>query len=214
MLQRPTFRRLRLAAAAALVLTSFTGVAQAGGGPLGIDSRPTYDDSGIWARRNQIALLATMAASESAIALWEGNDSRLGKTAWKSIDATLVGLVSAEAMKLAFSRERPKTTDDPGRWFQGHGNDSFPSGEATLTSAIVTPFILEYAPEHPAVYGLALLPAYDAVARVKTHGHWQTDVLAGLALGTFIGYQMHRRELPLTMSVLPDGVYAGFKKRW
>jgi undecaprenyl-diphosphatase len=29
---------------------------------------------------------------------------------------------------------------------------------------------------------------YDAIARVKTHGHWQSDVIAGWALGTAGGY--------------------------
>ena len=32
-----------------------------------------------------------------------------------------------------------------------------------------------------------LLPAYDAIARVKTHGHWQSDVLVGALVGTGIG---------------------------
>ena len=132
----------------------------------------------------------------------------------QALDATLVGGVAVEIAKLAFSRERPLTTDNPNRWFTGHGNASFPSGEATLTTAIVTPIMLEYGRDHPAVYGLALLPAYDAIARVKTRGHWQSDVLAGIALGGFVGYEMHERNVPLTLSVLPDGFHAGFKARW
>jgi len=198
----------------ALALLSLSSVAQAGGGPLGIDQRLTLDDHGIWARKVQLGLLGTMVATEGAVALWEGGDSRLGKTAWQSLDATLVGGVAVEIAKLAFSRERPLTTDNPTRWFTGHGNASFPSGEATLTTAIVTPMMLEYGRDHPAVYGLALLPAYDAIARVKTRGHWQSDVLAGIALGGFVGYEMHERNVPLTLSVLPDGFHAGFKARW
>jgi len=49
----------------------------------------------------------------------------------------------------------------------------------TLTASVVTPFVLEYAQDHPGVYALELIPLYDAVARMKVHGHWQTDVLAG-----------------------------------
>jgi undecaprenyl-diphosphatase len=59
-----------------------------------------------------------------------------------------------------------------------------------------------------------LLPVYDAIARVKTWGHWQTDVLAGLALGSGVGYLMHEREMPLTLSVLPHGFAVGLSKRW
>ncbi len=42
----------------------------------------------------------------------------------------------------------------------------------TVSSAIVTPIVLEYRHDHPIVYALELLPAYDAIARVKVHGHW------------------------------------------
>jgi undecaprenyl-diphosphatase len=53
------------------------------------------------------------------------------------------------------------------------------------------------------VWALALLPAYDAVARVKVHDHWQSDVLAGAVLGTAFGIYAHRRKSPLIASWLP-----------
>ena len=46
---------------------------------------------------------------------------------------------------------------------------------------------LEYGHDNPAVYALELLPLYDAIARVKVQSHWQTDVLAGFALGAVTG---------------------------
>jgi undecaprenyl-diphosphatase len=186
----------------------------AAGGPLGIDHRVNYDNSGIWARHHQRELMVAMLAGEGAIALWEGGDTRLGKTAWQAVDSTVVSGVAVQLLKMGFSRERPNSTDDPNQWFQGNGNRSFPSGEATLTSTIVMPFILEYHQDHPWVYALAALPAYDAVARVKVWGHWQTDVIAGLALGTTTAWFMHRREVPLSFSVLPHGFEVGLKKRW
>ncbi len=60
-------------------------------------------------------------------------------------------------------------------------------GEVTTTSALVTPFALEYSRDYPAVYALGLLPFYDAIARMKTWGHWQSDVLAGAMLGATSG---------------------------
>jgi len=186
----------------------------AAGGPLGIDRRGAFDDSGIWSRTNQQALIATLMVSEAGLALWEGSDTRLGKTSWQAIDATLLSGVSSLMLKKAFSRQRPSDTSDPNKWFSGGNNASFPSGEVTVTSAIVTPFVLEYAKEYPAFYALELFPLYDAVARVKTWGHWQTDVIAGLALGTTVGFLMHERETPLVLSVLPKGVYVGYSKRW
>jgi membrane-associated phospholipid phosphatase len=190
-----------------------TPAARAGGGLLGLDSYVTLDDRGIWARKNQQLLLDAMLAAEAGVALWEGGDSRLGRTAWKSIDATMIGTVAAEVMKFAFSRSRPSQTTSPDQWFQGSGNQSFPSGEATVTSAIVTPFVLEYRHEHPAVYALELLPIYDSIARVKVHGHWQSDVIAGFALGTAAGYFMQQRtRTPIVLSVMPHGIYVGISK--
>jgi membrane-associated phospholipid phosphatase len=188
--------------------------AHAGGGPLGIDHRPPFDDSGIWSRNVQLGVIYTMLATEGGIALWEGGDTRLGKTAWQAIDTTVFAGLAATAGKIIFSRVRPEDSNNPNLWFQGWGNESFPSGEATVTSAIVTPFVLEYGKDHPWVYALEILPAYDAIARVKTWGHWQTDVIAGLALGTTVGYFMHEREMPVILSVLPGGFRVGLSKRW
>ena len=187
--------------------------ARAGGGLFGLDHLVTKDDSGIWARKNQLLLIDTLLVGETVAAIWEGGESRWGRTLWKSIDATVVGGVAAEGMKLAFSRKRPSESSDPDQWFQGGGHASFPSGEVTIVSAIVTPVLLEYRHDHPAVYALELLPIYDAIARVKVHGHWQSDVLAGLALGTAAGYFMERRtRTPLVLSVVPHGIYVGLNR--
>ena len=62
---------------------------------------------------------------------------------------------------------------------QGRCCDSFPSGEVTLQASFVTPFIANYARDYPWVWALEALPAYDALARLKTQEHWQTDVIAG-----------------------------------
>lgn len=49
---------------------------------------------------------------------------------------------------------------------------------------------------------------------MKTWGHWQTDVLAGFALGTAAGYFLHRPGTPIILSVLPNGFAIGFKKEF
>ena len=117
-------------------------------------------------------------------------------------------------MKHIFTRARPDQGGDPNQWFQGSGHYSFPSGEVTAVTAIVTPFMFEYGRDHPAVYALALLPAYDAIARVKSQAHWQTDVLASVALGTLTGYYAHSRDSPLILGVLPGGFTVGIHKRF
>ena len=188
---------------------------RAGGGPFGIDHQLGYDNSGIWARGHQNALLKLMIAGEIGAAVWEGGEDRLGHTLWQSIDATLVGGVSSVLLKRVFTRERPGSTSDPNEWFKGGGNASFPSGEVTVISAIVTPLVLEYGPDHPGVYALELLPLYDSIARMKVRGHWQSDVIAGFALGSAAGYWAHRRAgTPLVLGYLPHGIYVGLKKEW
>jgi len=180
----------------------------------GIDHLVEFDDSGIWKRSNQTALINILIAGEVAGALWEGGDTRLGKTFWQSIDSSAIGALSSEALKHIFSRSRPDQSPDPNLWFQGHGHYSFPSGEVTAVTAIVSPFVFEYAHDHPAVYALELLPLYDAIARVKVHAHWQTDVLAGFALGTGTAYFAHTRESPIILGVLPHGFMLGLKVKF
>ena len=184
----------------------------AGDGPLGIDHRWNRDDSGIWKRGNQNILRYGSLIGDIGLALWEGGESRLGKTAWQSLDSVAGTGVVAESAKRVFGRQRPADTSDPNQWRKG--GRSFPSGEVTEISAVVTPYVLEYGRDHPAVWALELLPVYDAVARMKVQAHWQTDVLAGFALGTAGGYLAHRRDSPFILSVLPGGFAVGIKQRF
>jgi acid phosphatase family membrane protein YuiD len=205
--------RIRMAVMAALMLTSCTGMATANDGPLGIDSKLNEDNQGIWKRNNQKALAGVLIGGEILGALWEGSDTRLGRTFYQAIDASIIGGVTSEVLKHTFRRLRPNQTDDPNQWFQ-HGGRSFPSAEVTLASAVVTPFVLEYGRDHPAIYALELIPLYDAEARMKVHGHWQTDVLAGWALGTLAGRYAHSRNESFTVGILPRGITVGWKKKF
>lgn len=184
-------------------------------GPLLIDHYVKYDDSGIWNRTYQKDLAAGSAVAVLGGAMFLDSDSRLGHTFDQSMDAMLLSGGATTVLKFAFSRERPSQNSDPTDFFDGRGHQSFPSGEVAQISAIVTPFIAEYRQDHPWVYGLALLPAYDAVARVKVHGHWQSDVLVGAMVGTGIGLYAHHRKTPLVISVLPGGgVLFGYHKNF
>jgi undecaprenyl-diphosphatase len=146
------------------------------------------------------------------LALWEGDSSRLGHASWQSVDSLVIGAATSEAMKRIFSRARPTQTDDPNQWFKGSGHRSFPSGEVMEITTAITPYVLEYGTDHPAVYALELLPLYDGIARVKSHAHWQTDVLASFALGTGIGYYSHSRNVPISVELLPRGLTVGWRR--
>ena len=182
----------------------------ASGGPLGIDHRIHYDNSGIWKRSNQKILIYGTITTVIGGALVFGDQDKLGDTFWRSVDALAVTSIGTTGLKLAFQRERPSQTSDPNRFFAGTHAQSFPSGEVAAISAAVTPFIVNYGEDHPAVYALALLPVYDAIARVKTHGHWQSDVLVGAAIGTGVGLWASHRKSPLIIGWLPGGFQVGF----
>ena len=188
--------------------------AAADGGPLGIDHRLNKDESGIWARRNQVILQDVAPLLVIGTALWQGDDDRLGHVSWQAIDSLALGVVAAQGMKLAFSRARPSQTDNPNSFFQGKGHNSFPSGEVMEITTAVTPYVLEYGRDHPMVWALELLPVYDAFARVKSRAHWQTDVLASYLIGTGIGYYAHSRSMALSVGIVPHGFSVGWKKNF
>lgn len=220
---KPVSRALARPAAIAALLTTTTLALLASSparaadtdGPFEIDKRYTYDDHGIWARKVQLGFQSALVLGAVGTALAEGSDTRLGLTAWKSVDAMLLTAAATQVAKAAFSRARPSDTPDAGKFFQGSGNRSFPSGEVSNVAAIATPFMVEYGGEHPwtIAAGVAAI-GYDAAARMKTRGHWQSDVIAGAALGAGIGWAMHNRSESLTVSLLPGGAFVGLNKRF
>lgn len=180
----------------------------------GIDHKVTPTDSGIWARKYSQGLEYAVIATEIGGSVWLGGQSELGLTFWQTIDSSVFSAVTAQGMKWAFGRKRPSETDSPNDWFNGAKYQSFPSGEVTLQASFVTPFIVNYADRAPLLWALELLPAYDAVARVKNGAHWQTDVIAGWALGSGIGYLAAKNKTPFILNVLPHGFMVGMHSSW
>jgi undecaprenyl-diphosphatase len=152
-----------------------------------IDHRVSYDASGVWNAKTYRDIVATLTVAEVGAAVWEGSESRFGKTLWQGIDSELLADVGAEAGKHVITRVRPSSENNPCLWFQAGSNRSFPSGEAAVAAGLVSPNIFEYGSEYPATYLLALLPLYVGSDRLKNQAHWQTDVLAGWAVGGVSG---------------------------
>ena len=192
----------------------FARAADAGSGPFGIDHELALDQNGIWARKYQNGLEYGVLAAEAAGSLWFGNDNKLGHTLWQTVDASLISGAAAQLLKHGFGRARPSQGDNPDLWFKGGRYASFPSGEVTLQASFVTPFIANYARQNPWVWSLEILPVYDAFARMKSQAHWQTDVIAGWALGSAVGYWSTTRETPFMVQILPGGLSVGFYKRF
>jgi hypothetical protein len=197
-----------------LVYTLTASLAHAGGGLLGIDHELSLDQHGLWARAYQRDLEYGALVVEVAGSLWLGNDTRLGHTFWQTIDSSAIAGVASAFLKDTVGRPRPYQVNNPDRWFKGSRYQSFPSGEVTLQASFVTPFIANYGRDNPWIWSLELLPFYDAIARLKSQAHWQSDVIAGWALGTGIGYWATTRSTPLSVQLLPRGLSVGFSKRF
>jgi len=180
----------------------------------GIDHELPLDQHGIWSRNYQAGLEYGAVALEAAGSLWFGNDDELGHTFWQSVDSSVIAGIGATLLKHTVGRPRPYQDDNPNQWFRGSRYQSFPSGEVTLQASFVTPFIVNYARQNPWVWALEILPAYDAIARLKSQAHWQTDVIAAWALGTGVGYWSTTRATPLSVQILPGGLSVGFSKRF
>jgi undecaprenyl-diphosphatase len=177
-----------------------------------IDHKIGHDESGPWNPSIYRGIVRGLTVLQVGGALWEGAESRFGRTMWQGIDSQLIGYGSAVAMKHIFTRERPRDTDDPCSFFAHGSNYSFPSEEAALSAALVTPYVLEYGGEHPATYGLLLLPLYVGVGRLKAQAHWQSDVLVGWAVGGLAGWYAHSRDVPILIQILPHGAMVGLKR--
>lgn len=202
----------RAAAAAALLLALLD--ARAAACPDLIDCRGSGNKSGVWSIAPSPQFPAAVIGAAAAGALWEGGDTRLGRTLWQSLDASAITGAATLALKKTFQRKRPSESDSPTDWFSGPSHQSFPSGDVSATAAVVTPLIAEYSADRPAVWALAALPVFDAAARVQYRAHWPTDVIAGAAVGVGGGLLARRLKTPFFLSILPRGIAAGLKTRF
>ena len=91
-MRRPAFAMALVLALGITVVPMQT--ARAGGGLLGVDHRLHYDNSGIWKRGNQTALIYGTIASVGVGALAFGDHSKLGDTFWRSVDALVLTSVA------------------------------------------------------------------------------------------------------------------------
>ena len=83
----------------------------------------------------------------------------------------------------------------------------------SLQASFVTPFTANYAREYPWICTLEILPLYDAFARLKSQAHWQSDVIAGGALGSVVGFWSTTRPMPISVQILPLGLFVAFSQR-
>jgi hypothetical protein len=107
-------------------------------------------------------------------------------------EAAVNGLVVAEALKMAFRRERPTDGAGQGRFGQASSglNSSFPSVHAVLAWSAASVLAHEYPGTMTQIlsYGLA---GGVSLARVTGRLHFPSDVVVGGTMGWLIGRQVY-----------------------
>ena len=118
--------------------------------------------------------------------------SKLRGTGLLGGEALADALVVDEVLKFAAGRQRPLEGDGGGHFF--HGGSSFPSGHAAESFALASVIAHRYRNRKAVViaaYGLATLVS---ASRFSGQKHFASDVVAGGAMGWFIGrhvYETH-----------------------
>jgi membrane-associated phospholipid phosphatase len=132
------------------------------------------------------------------------DDSRAKAVALDGASASLIasGLILYPT-KYTVGRSRPSDNVGPYHCQPFSGHDSFPSGHTTEAFAVATVIAEHYDSLWIKLtsYGLASMVGY---ARLNSNVHWASDVLAGAAIGTFVGHVVvHVNEKHWQLSVQP-----------
>ena len=113
------------------------------------------------------------------------------ETGFLAGEAALNSLVTVEAFKYSFRRERPYQGDGSGQFF--HGGTSFPSEHAAAAWSVAGVIAHEYPGTLPKLlaYGMASVVSFS---RVRAGQHFPSDVLVSSALGYLIAQSVYRRH--------------------
>jgi membrane-associated phospholipid phosphatase len=118
--------------------------------------------------------------------------SKLRDTGFLGGEALVDSLIVGEVFKAATRRRRPLEGDGGGHFF--HGSDGFPSGHTINSFALASVIAHEYQGNKAVVilaYGLATAVG---ASRFSARQHNASDVMAGAAMGWFIGRHVAERR--------------------
>ena len=167
----------------------------------GIDRGAIGDIRSGPARMSDITMLATIGGGGALTFMARGNQSRTAQ--WEDVavysQAVLITSAVTEWSKVLFQRPRPpRYGANAANYPDPEYGRSFPSGHTSTTFAAAAAYasILQrrgeagkHTAEIVALFGAAAL---TGVLRVSAHKHFPTDVIAGAALGTAIGWAVPR----------------------
>jgi membrane-associated phospholipid phosphatase len=128
------------------------------------------------------------------------HDGHLRETGLIAMEALADAAVVDQALKIATQRERPREGTGEGRFWQGSGRlwnagSSFPSGHEIETWTMASVIAHEY--PRPRIIPIAMYTYALGIgaARFVARAHFASDIVAGAAMGWFIGdFVYHKRH--------------------
>jgi|SRR5579871_1109310 len=135
--------------------------------------------------------LIPLVAGFYGFGVWR-NDPKAREVGVLGAEALLDSLIVVEVLKPIAGRNRPNSTNEAGHFFEGGG--SFPSGHAIESWTIASLLTHEYG--HTKIVPIVAIGLASVVsaARFAAQQHYASDIVAGGAMGWFIGgyvYQTH-----------------------
>ncbi len=123
------------------------------------------------------------------------DNAKARETGILGAEAMIDTVIVSQVLKTVARRNRPNSSKEPGQFFDGGA--SFPSGHAIASWSLASVVAHEY--QHTIIvpiiaYGLA---AVVSTARFGAQQHYASDIVAGAAMGWFIGryvYQTHENH--------------------
>jgi hypothetical protein len=118
--------------------------------------------------------------------------AKLRDTGFLGSEALVDCLIVSQVLKVTTGRQRPLEGDEGGHFF--HGGDGFPSGHTIESFALASVIARQYRDKKAVVvlaYGLATA---IGASRFTARRHFASDVVAGGAMGWFIGRYVSGRR--------------------
>lgn len=121
------------------------------------------------------------------------DDPKARETGVLGAEALLDSYMIVAALKVASGRERPEVGEGKGRFFKGH--HGFPSGHAIMSWSFASLIAHEYAPSKVTPIIAYSLASAVSVSRFTARKHFASDIVAGGAMGWFIGKYVFEHHL-------------------
>lgn len=136
---------------------------------------------------SKIGAIYTVLPEVAGFYIWgvAADNEKARETGVLGGEALLDGLIVMEVLKTAAGRNRPNNPHEPGDFFKGGA--SFPSGHAIESWALASVIAHEYHNKKWVPWVAYGLSSVVGAARFGARQHYASDLIAGGAMGYFIG---------------------------